>query len=313
MGWRALLQKKDETIVSPWVGGRYVRTNTRTWTIEGQLPAEHGWHEFNVKGRKARHMTKTETPFGVLRDVVQGYLVGDRMVPDSVAVAPNIAELARNFERAHLIEAGLGRFTRISAGRSCEAGPLLFECEQMPLGPEEEVQAAYLDRRESLAAIAGVSPALDAAFRLESHRREQVERRRRQAHERHQRELERLHRERLQRELVEELGDACTRRRVAATDFEAAARAALAVGNAELLDHRRAYTPDEMVVQFRLAHRSFECSCHRYTLRIIDAGICLEDHDTGRKDDSLLTLESLPAVIMEAEQRGLLVVFRTID
>jgi len=36
----------------------------------------------------------------------------------------------------------------------------------------------------------------------------------------------------------------------------------------------------------------------------------LTDHDTDERGDTYFTLESLPAVVREAEQRGKLVVFR---
>jgi hypothetical protein len=45
-------------------------------------------------------------------------------------------------------------------------------------------------------------------------------------------------------------------------------------------------------------------------LRIVDSGICLIDHDTGERGDTLFTLESLPAVIKEAIDDGKLVIFR---
>ena len=45
-------------------------------------------------------------------------------------------------------------------------------------------------------------------------------------------------------------------------------------------------------------------------LRIVDAGICLNDYAHGTKGDTLFTLESLPAVIDEAIRTDQLVVFR---
>jgi len=96
-------------------------------------------------------------------------------------------------------------------------------------------------------------------------------------------------------------------------DFAEAARAALAVGGAEYLDHRRSARRGEVVVRFRLAQRRYECTCDQESLRIIDAGICLIDHATGERGDTYFTLESLPAVILQAEREGRLVVFRHVD
>ncbi len=82
---------------------------------------------------------------------------------------------------------------------------------------------------------------------------------------------------------------------------------------AEYLDHRRSYQPHEMIVRFRLDGRTFECTCYKDSLRIIEAGICLTNESTGYKGDDLLTLESLPGVIREAIDKGVLVIFRHME
>jgi hypothetical protein len=74
-----------------------------------------------------------------------------------------------------------------------------------------------------------------------------------------------------------------------------------------------------MVLRFRFDGQRFECTCDRNTLQIVDAGICLtaeysdDEFDVGTKGDTWLTLESLPAVIREAQSEGRLVVFRHVD
>jgi hypothetical protein len=100
---------------------------------------------------------------------------------------------------------------------------------------------------------------------------------------------------------------------MAKLDFGEAARAALAIGGAELLDWRDSRSVGEAVVQFRFQHRRFECVCQKDTLRIVDAGICLTDHYTGVRGDTRFTLESLPPVIQQAVREGKLVVFRHVD
>jgi hypothetical protein len=306
MGWRDLLQADDEAVVSAWVGGRTLRTRNRTWTIEGRLPPEHGWHSFSITGRKARWKEPADAPMEVLFDLQRGYLVGDRLVADHVEVELDPAKLAQRFERVHLVEEGLDRFARIAAGRVCDDGPLIYEGPDMPLGPEDDVLQAFLDRKGTVDAVSGVPPALDAAFRFESWQRSEAERRRREERERREREERR-------RRIMEQVGSAAGRRAMAREDFGEAARAALAMGNAEYLDHRRAAGRNEMIVRFRMNRRRFECTCDAETLRIIDSGICLTSHDTGKQYDNYFTLESLPGVIEDAERQGVLVVFRHVD
>jgi hypothetical protein len=77
-----------------------------------------------------------------------------------------------------LIEPGLDRFVLVSAGRDSEVGPLVYWQQEMPLRPEQEVQAAFLDDKTTVADIAGVTPALDAAFRMECWQRVETARRR---------------------------------------------------------------------------------------------------------------------------------------
>jgi hypothetical protein len=307
--WRDLLQQ-GEAIVSPWLGGRSLRTFERAWRIHGRLPPEPGWHEFDVSGRQARWRRAAEPTPQLLRERVRGYLIGDRLVPDTVRVRPELDALVHRFQRVFLVEPGIERFARVVAGRFTDDGPLVFDGLDLPLGPEADVAMALLDGRESLDGVRFVPPALDAAFRVEIWRRREAERRRREAAEAVRAERTRLELERRRRQLREQLGDARLRRELAAVDFEAAARAALALGGAEYVDHRRAYRQGEMNVSFRLDGGHFVCTCEERTLRIIDAGVCLTDHDTGETGDTLFTIESLPGVIRQADRDGVLVVFR---
>jgi len=208
---------------------------------------------------------------------------------------------------------------RVSAGRIFEGGPLVYIGQEMPLGPESDVLNAYLDQTKSVDAIPGVTPALDAAFRMESYQRAEAEKRRLEEERRRREEDERRAQEERRRQLVEQLGDGAGRRAMAHVDFDQAARAALAVGGAELLDTRKATRRGERIVKFRLDRRRFECTCEEATLRIIDAGICLTAHyddanfEGGTKGDTWFTLESLPGVIREAQAQGKLVVFRHVN
>jgi hypothetical protein len=312
MGWRDLLQTEDETFVSPWVGGRSLRSFDRFWRIEGKLPQEHGWHGFRLAGRKAR-WTGPADQSGELRDRLRGYLVADRLVPDEARVETDPIKLAQGFERVHLIEPGLDRFVRIVAGRSFENGPLIYDSQEFPLGPEDEVLQAYFDEAKSVDHVSGVAPALDAAFRFESWHREEIRRRREEERKRREEEERKRQLEARRQEIIETLGDAAGRRELARYDFAEAARAALAVGGAQYLDSRPSYNKGEMVVRYRMNGRGLECTCDAQTLRIIDSGCCLTNHATGEQTDTRFTLESLPGVIQEADRRNILVVYRHVD
>jgi hypothetical protein len=244
-----------------------------------------------------------------LVDPLRGYLVGDRLIADGARVDPNPATIVHYSERVYLLEEGLDRFVRIKAARPFEDGPLVYVEQEMPLGPEDAVLDAYLDEKPSVADVPEVVPALDAAFRMESWQRSEARRIREEEERRRREEEERLAREQRRAELAERLGDAAGRRAMALEDFGEAARAALAVGGATYLDHRPA-GQGEIAVRFRMLGRRFECTCDPHTLRIIDAGICLQDHATGVRGDQRFTLESLPAVIQEADRDDVLVVFR---
>ncbi len=320
MSWRDLLQVEGETRVFPWVGGKTLQgSDDRVWSITGKTPREFGWYRFNLQGRKASLGGPVPAEPDALAYKVQGYLVGNRIVLDGARVDPDPKKIAAGSEAVFLIEEGLDRFVRISAGRLFEGGPLIYYGQEMPLGPESDVLTAFLDKTPSVDAIPGVTPALDAAFRMESLQRAEAERRRLEEERRRREEEEKRAREEQRRKLVEQLGDGAGRRAMAHIDFDQAARAALAVGGAELLDVRRSTRRGERVIKFRLDRRRFECTCDEHTLRIIDAGICLTAHyddeafEGGTKGDTWFTLESLPGVIREAEAEGKLVVFRHVD
>jgi hypothetical protein len=312
MGWRDHLQKEDEHIVLPWLGGREIRSKDRVFQLEGPLPKEFGWHKFHVLRRTVRTYSSADPPDD-LQFKVTGYLVGDRLVRDDAMVDSDPAKISEHSEPVWFVEDGIDRFTRVRAGRVFKDGPLFFEGQEFPLGPEDEVQRAYQDRAASLDGVKGVVPALDAAFRMESWRRSEVERLRAEAEERRRREEAERAKAEQRKELAEKLGDGAGRRAMAAVDFDAAAKAALAVGGAEFLDARKSRNRGEMIVTFRMGARRFECTCDELTLQLIDSGICLIDHATGEKGDKYFTLESFPTVIRQAEREHRLVVFRHVD
>lgn len=313
MSWADLLQEEGEVVTSPWTGGRSVRLGDRTWRLEGKLPKELGWATFKTAARTCTFEALAEANPDLLRHVITGYLVGDRFVSDKDGAFTDLSAS----ETVYLIELGLPRFSRISAGRMFPDGPLIFKSQEFPLGPEPDVAQAFLDRKISLEHVKGVAPALEAAFRLELWQRVEVQRLRGLAEKQRREEEEQRKKEELRKELVTKLGDGESRRRMALVDFEAAAKAALAVGGATYLDHRPSTNKGEMVVQFQLEHRGFECVCNSKTMQVVDSGICLVSHgergfDRGYKGDTLFTLESLPSVIRQAIREHKLVVYRHI-
>jgi hypothetical protein len=308
MGWRDLIPTGEETICLPWIGGRSLRSHDRTWHIKGAFPRDHWWYEFTLDGRTAT-FKKPVDPHGMrLGFYNKGYAVGDRFIAGDSRVDPNPLKVVEQSERVHFIEEGLDRFAVISVGRIFSGGPLIYRGQEFPEGPEAEVLDAYLDQKPSVDDIKEVTPALDAAFRMETWQREEAERRRQELESLRREEEERLAKEARRQELVEKLGDGAGRREMAAIDFNEAARAALAIGGAELLDVRNS-PRGEKVVRYRLDRRRYECICDD-KMRIIDSGICLQDHETGEKGDTYFTLESLPAVIRQADRGGRLVVYR---
>lgn len=308
MGWRDLLTKGDEKVTLPWLGEGELRASSRYWTINGRRPKEHGWYTFKIDGRTVKFDGKAEAQPDQLVDSIRGYLVGDRIVADDARCEPDPKEIVKFSEQVHLLEEGLDRFARVRAGRIYKEGPLVYQSPEFPLGPEDEVLQAFLDQKASLSDVKGITPALDAAFRMEVWQRVEAEKRRVELERIRLEEEEKRQREERRQTLVKKLGDGEARRELALIDFNAAAKAALAVGGAEFLD-AKATRKGEWAVKYRIAGQRFECICD-VGLHIVDAGICLVDHATNKKGDTFFTLESLPAVVVQAQREGRLVIFR---
>ena len=310
MGWQDLLASGGDRIL-PWFGGRKVHSHDRTWTITGRLPKEHGWYTFQTTA--ARECTlkgpaDREPTYEGDHKVVRGFLVGDRFIPDDARVDPDPARLIEQTEEAHCVELGLDRFQKAAVVQDRE-GHLVFMRLEWPEGPETEVLAAYQDRKDSVTDLKGVTPALDLAFRWISHQRAAAEARAVEIERlRIMEEARLVEAERVQR-LMKATGTAEGRRAMATQDFNAAARAALRVSGAELLDVIATHIRNQVRVQYRFRARRLECVVDKATLGILDAGVCLDDHK-GTKGDTWLTLESLPGVIGEAMDRHKLVVWR---
>lgn len=307
MGWQDLLEETDDRLVIPWLGGRKVYRDSRTWRVPGRLPREFGWYLWDVSGRTANLVKPAEVDvsYGEGKHEAAGYVVGDRFIPEKARVDPDPDKIIEQTVPVYLVERGLDRFVPVRVVFNAE-GRAIFQQVTLPLGPEEQVRQAFIERKESIQDIKGVAPALDLAFRFATEQRRLFEERRA--------ELERVRLEEERRaQALKSLGTGVGRRAVAAHDFETAAKAALAVSGAALLDARPGYGGREMVVQYLFENRRLECVVDRETLRVTDSGICLTSHDTGEKGDTYFTLESLPAVVRQAIREGKLVVYRHID
>lgn len=308
MSWEDLLSTSNDRMVAPWLGGSHVTFSDERVCKLKKEPREFGWYEFKIKNRDVKSFKKANKPFDVLKNISYGYLVGDRFIPDTSKKVKSveIQYLIDNFRKAFLIEDGLDRFVRVSVGQFIDGGKLIYNNMEMPLGPEDAVINAFLDKKDSIDDIPGVTPGLDIAFKIETWRRNEADRIRREEQERREAEERR-------QKLLKSVETGIGRREVAKVDFGAAARAALSISGSEYLDHRQSSNHNEMVVRFRLDGQKFECTCNKNTLSIIDSGVCLTNERTGEKGDTWLTLESLPVTIRQAVREHRLVVFRHVN
>lgn len=313
MSWEDLLGENDRWVL-PWYGGMAVHNAKRSWLIDGPKPQEHGWYEFNTTGGRCCTLagpdkTDPDPAWAEGQETIRGYMVGDRLITDWCRIDPAPNKLVEQTEVVYCVEPGLTRFTRAAVVRD-RVGYLVYVQQEFPQGPEIEVLAAYQDREPNVNHIPGVTPSLDLAFRWVSRQRELAEARRQELEKIWaEEEKEREKQERIKEEM-ERAGTAVHRRSLAGRDFDVAAREALRVSGAEILDTRPGFNEREMVVQYRFRQRRFECVVDKMTLRIIDAGVCLTDERTGEKGDTRFTLESLPGVVGEAIDQDVLVVFR---
>lgn len=303
--WRSLLAQPDARVVLPYVGNRVLHDADRTYWIAGEAPDEHGWYAFTDRGsQQVRLIGSADRPdvwFDPL-PVVRGFLVGDRLFSDGADV-----DCVQSAPRVHLIDPGLDLLCRVEVVRD-RADRLIFRAMLLPVGPEADVIRAYEDRVASLDGIKAVTPSMAAAFVwLVDQRARQEEYVRHLAAERAREEQERHRRAQMQ-EALRTVGNPVGRRQVAQVDFETAARAALRYADAELLSVRDG-NDGTKIVRYRYRGRRFECVSDPQ-LRILDAGFCVTDENTGRRDDALLTLETIALRLGTIQDEGRLVVFR---
>lgn len=326
MFYKSLLNAPKEHVL-PWLGGRTVTAFTgETWTITGDLPPEFGFWTFMCgNGRTASwvRFLPISDPLWALSETDRatafyktGYLFGNLLITPSVIQNVNLGLTPREIlQHVHqpifLTPRDLPRFALVSAIHH-PRGMLIYSNEEFSLDPVEAVNNAFIEGLTSVSHIPNVPPTLEVAFRLNVLERQEEEEQRARM-ERARQEAERIEAEKKAREEMRErayraTGDGQLRRTLAATDYPAAAQAALRVSGADLIDVRPSSRPGEMNVYYRCEGQRLGCVCDMQ-LRVINAGICLTDHDTREQGDQLLTLESLPSVVREAVRDRKLVIY----
>ena len=272
MDYTAFLQSGAQECVLPYFEGKTVCDSARTYRLRQGL--DPGWHRFRIEGRYAESQgLTTAEPESWSLPSVSGYVVSGRLVTQ--------ARTERLFDLP--TDEGLPRFVPILAWRWFD-GRYFYAHQDFETDVELAVRFAYEDE-QSIAEIKGVTPELAQAFVLETTQRtllrERDERRRQVAELRDRRK-------------ALQLAQASLRDRIAL---------ALSHSGADLMDYRAAGGA-EVVVRYRLDRQRYECVVDTDSLRIVDAGICLEGTDRE------LSLSSLPSAVREASQTGELYVFR---
>lgn len=282
----------------PWTGQGIIRSSGRTLRLVGKRPPSHGWHTFTLTGRKETSWTGSSDldpeSFFSKKLLSDGFLVEGFFVREDArgVFRPDVAP-----DPIYLVEMGLDLFSKVRAG-TWEDGRLIFVSSGFPHPAADEVRDVY-HRQGDLKGISGVPSGLTLAFKLACHLREEEKRK--------VEEEEKRAKVAAERAAIDAIR---ARRTTAMVDFRKVVVVALAESESVLVSIRDSYVPEEAVVRFVCDGDTYECVVKRNNLQVVDSGICLTDHDTGRKDDALLTLESLPSVIREAKREGLLVVYR---
>lgn len=319
--YRRFLGKKEYAVL-PWLGGPRLFAKDRTLRLV-ERPASEGFWRFELEGRNAKPVERAEPDFSGMSKL-RGHLVGEWLFrTDGSAVALELmpeeeqpplspciayasfggdalfgavdfdqdaemaARTALEEDRSIALEKGIGASLR--AAFAFAVARRVAKKEDVPISPEEVRPHAMEIAERGRAAVMAVIEELERARNLGRVRvgagRQIVDVRRAVAR-------------------------ADARRAVANLDnAEERAEAALIAAGARLSSCRQVGR-DELEVKFRFADNRFICRVHAITLNVIDAGICLVDHEDGHRGDPELTLESLPSAIREAMRLGVLVITR---
>lgn len=310
---------KTEELVLPWLGGPIIESKDRRFKLTAR-PPRPGWYRCTLVGRVANAHEAADPvldPLPKLRGHLhRGWLFAAGAPPEELLLLPE--DEAQPFQSV--------------VARRWHGGEALFDAIDFDGDAEEAVRRA-VDDGTSLRDVKGVTPSLRTAYAWEMVRRiaqkeepsehvgptevarfaldvsEGGEPAARRALDEilHARRGGRIAIAAGGRVYVREVVAAARRARKDATwdNVEERAEDALHAAGARLLGIRR--MPDQVEVRFRFSGDTFVCLADPFTLRILDAGICLVDHATNERGDEELTLDSLPSVLREAMDLGALV------
>ena len=296
----------------PWFGGSAVSAPDGRWRLTAAPPAP-GWYTFRIRGRTATPAGAASAPALDALPLVRGHCLDARRLlldgawVETLALAP---------------ESEPDRFAPVRA-RRWSAGRLLLEGVEFEDEAEDAVRAAS-ESGQGLAGVGGIPATLRAAYGLflaeQAAARLQVAvsalelRARlatiadggREAAEAEVRRLDTARREAARRLNAPQVEVRATAWQPPRDDrFERRAAEALHRAGAELLRSRRIGGGQREVVYHFLGQR-FATIVDQQSLQVLDAGICLSGADRQ------LTLESLPGVIREAVDTGVLYVTRRV-
>jgi hypothetical protein len=291
--------------VLPYFGGPFVEAASRRLRLRTEAAIRPGYWAFQVSGRTATAVAPAGTPDLTGWPAVRGYLLptpggGYLVRAGGVAERFAIGPEPEPEPFAPLI------------GRRWPDGALLYEVEDFESGVEDTVRAAFAEHR-AIGEVSGVPAPLRAAFGYAVLLRVSAERhipvRPAEARTR----LVELARDgdlaahRILTGVREaragagtapviEAGFVADRPDPARQRSEERAANALRVAGAALRGLR--WRQEEIQVRFDYEGEHFVSIVDGRTLQVLDAGICLNEHDEA------LTLESLPGVIREAVRSG---------
>jgi hypothetical protein len=315
--WRKLIAKR-ESVVMPYFGGSRVRSKDREVSL-AERPDKPGWYRFEIEGRKAKPMEPAEASLAGLPKV-RGCLAFESLF--AAAAPPEYVMLMPEDEPP--------LFGSCTAHR-WYSGELVFG-EMDFEGEAEEIARSAFTERKGLDEK-GIPATLRAAFAWATVRRASQEKRipcsprevwahasevASGGHVAAEALLDRLDELRRGKRIVVAGQPIHIREMVARATLPAPtmgnaaerADAVLAAAGAVLTGVRRIAHGEQIEVHFLFGGERFVSLVRALSFQVIDAGICLVDHYDGQRADEELTLDSLPAVIREAMDLGVLVITR---